>query len=192
VTTVTLARPSTLRVGALVAGLAAAIALRVAIGGADARTSLPAGLAFGAALTALALGAGVRPRFRARHLVVGAAGGVALALPFALTHVGSLGVHRTGGFAGWGLAVALVASAEEMFFRGSLFDAVRARSGEAMAVAVGAVAFAAVHVPLYGWGSLPIDLAAGLWFGALRVVTGSWVAPAGAHVVADWLGFWLR
>jgi membrane protease YdiL (CAAX protease family) len=82
--------------------------------------------------------------------------------------------------------------AEEAFLRGALFDAVEEWAGPAVAVAVGAVCFAGLHVPLYGWASAPLDLAVGLLFGALRWVSGSWLAPGLAHTFADLAGWWLR
>jgi hypothetical protein len=47
-----------------------------------------------------------------------------------------------------------------------------------------------VHVPLYGWRALPLDLGAGLWLGGLRVLSGGVAAPAVAHALAD-RGAWL-
>jgi hypothetical protein len=48
-----------------------------------------------------------------------------------------------------------------------------------------------MHVPLYGVGALPLDLAVGLLLGGLRIVSGSVLAPAIAHVLADIAGGWL-
>ena len=76
------------------------------------------------------------------------------------------------------------AIAEELFFRRFLFGAL-ARWGAPVAVVGAAVAFAAVHVPVYGFAVVPIDLAAGLVLGWQRWVTGSWTAPAATHVVAN-------
>ena len=84
-----------------------------------------------------------------------------------------------------------VATAEEAFLRGALYDAVARARGVDAAVVVGALAFAALHVPLYGWHAVPLDLAVGLALGALRVVTGTWTAPALAHAGADLVGWWL-
>ena len=61
-----------------------------------------------------------------------------------------------------------------------------------MAIAVSAVAFALLHVPVYGWSVLPLDLAVGVALGVLRVLAGSVTAPAITHVVADLAGWWLR
>ena len=53
------------------------------------------------------------------------------------------------------------------------------------------VAFALLHVPLYGWHVVPLDLAVGLVFAGLRLATGSAAAPAVAHSVADLATWWL-
>jgi membrane protease YdiL (CAAX protease family) len=87
--------------------------------------------------------------------------------------------------------VALVAVAEEVALRGALFNAVRSSWGDGAALAVTTILFAAMHVPLYGIGSLPLDLAAGMLLGGLRIVSGGVLAPAVAHVVADLAGGWL-
>ena len=76
--------------------------------------------------------------------------------------------------------------------RGSLYRAVDQRAGAVAAIALTSVAFALLHVPLYGWAVVPLDLAVGVWLGVLRAVTGSAVAPAVAHSLADLAGWWLR
>jgi membrane protease YdiL (CAAX protease family) len=85
----------------------------------------------------------------------------------------------------WATVVAAVAGAEELFLRGAFFDSVTDLAGRWSAIVVAAFAFAALHVPLYGWHVVPLDLAVGIWLGALRTATGTWVAPAVAHVAAD-------
>jgi membrane protease YdiL (CAAX protease family) len=87
--------------------------------------------------------------------------------------------------------VALVAVAEEVLLRGVVFDRLLRARGTAFAVVVTSVAFAALHAPLYGMRVLPLDLAVGVWLGALKVATGSVAAPATAHVAADLAGWWL-
>jgi membrane protease YdiL (CAAX protease family) len=89
----------------------------------------------------------------------------------------------------WTVLVAFVAVAEELVFRGVLFDAVARAAGVFAACAVCAVAFAIVHVPLYGWQALPLDIAVGVWLGGLRMLSGGVAAPAVAHTVAD-MGAW--
>ena len=91
-----------------------------------------------------------------------------------------------------GLAVAvglnaLAAVAEEAFFRRYLYGLVVERHGAAMAVAVTAGAFALVHVTVWGWWVLPLDLAAGLVLSWQRAATGRWSVPAATHVVANTL-----
>ena len=88
-----------------------------------------------------------------------------------------------------GLALALntlAAVAEEAFFR-RLVYATLLRGGAAAAVVGSAVAFAAVHVTVYGPWVLPLDLAAGLVLGWQRWASGSWRVPALTHVVANLL-----
>jgi membrane protease YdiL (CAAX protease family) len=87
--------------------------------------------------------------------------------------------------------VALVAVAEEVAIRGALFAMVAARYGDGGALVLTTLLFAAMHVPLYGMGSLPLDLAAGLLLGGLRIVSRGVLAPAIAHVIADLAGGWL-
>jgi membrane protease YdiL (CAAX protease family) len=53
------------------------------------------------------------------------------------------------------------------------------------------VVFALMHVPLYGWHVVPLDLAVGLALGGLRVATRGVAAPAVAHAVADLATWWL-
>lgn len=88
-----------------------------------------------------------------------------------------------------GIAIAssvLAAVAEEVFFRRLVYGWLE-RWGAALAIVGSATLFAAIHVPVYGWGVLPIDFAAGLIFGWQRRVTGGWTAPALTHVFANLL-----
>jgi membrane protease YdiL (CAAX protease family) len=78
----------------------------------------------------------------------------------------------------------LAAVAEEVFFRRFVYDALVA-GGTALAVVGSALLFAAVHVTVYGWWVLPIDLAAGLVLSWQRWATGSWKVPAITHVLAN-------
>jgi membrane protease YdiL (CAAX protease family) len=80
----------------------------------------------------------------------------------------------------------LAAVAEEVFFRHFVYDALRP-AGAALAVAGSAVLFALVHVTVYGWWVLPIDLAAGFVLSWQRWATGSWKVPAVTHVLANLL-----
>ncbi|HUR23951.1 MAG TPA: CPBP family glutamic-type intramembrane protease [Acidimicrobiales bacterium] len=92
----------------------------------------------------------------------------------------------------WGVAVAvglnaLAALAEEAFFRRYLYGLVTERHGEVVAVVVTAGAFALVHVTVWGWWVLPLDLAAGLVLSWQRAATGRWSVPAATHVLANTL-----
>ncbi len=100
-------------------------------------------------------------------------------------------------FAGLAFAVAPVwlpaaaanvaaAVAEEAFFRRLGFGAL-ARWGTGAAILGAAAAFALVHVPVYGWNVVPIDLAAGLILGWQRWASGGWSAPALTHVAGNLL-----
>jgi membrane protease YdiL (CAAX protease family) len=90
------------------------------------------------------------------------------------------------------VVVSFVALAEELFLRGTLYDAVRARAGDDAAIGVAAVVFALLHVPLYGWHVVPLDLAVGVLLGELRRVSGTPAAPAVTHVGADLAAWFLR
>ncbi|MDP9239409.1 MAG: CPBP family intramembrane metalloprotease [Actinomycetota bacterium] len=176
----------------LVAGFGAALALRVALGGVAVADSRLAGLAFAAGLLALSVAAGARLRVSLRAVVIGVCGGAVLCLPAVVALLSGGQTHRPGGaFVPWALVVTVVAAAEEAFLRGALFDAVNRWRGRVAAVLVGAVLFALLHVPLYGWHVVPLDLAVGVWLGALRVFSGSPTAPLVAHVTADLAGWWL-
>jgi membrane protease YdiL (CAAX protease family) len=177
-----------------VTGVVAATVLRGAVGAPDTAASVPAGLVFALALLTVGVAAGWRPgRPRVAAAAIGIAGGGALVGTWLLSH-GSTGVHVSPintGIALWTPIVALVAIAEEVALRGVLFNAVRSGYGDGAALVVSTVLFAVMHIPLYGVGSLPLDLAAGLLLGGLRIVSGGVLAPAVAHVLADLAGGWL-
>lgn len=181
------------RAGVLLAAFAAALGVRVAVGGSGVSQSQPAGLAFAACLLLLALSCRTHVRLSAGALLTGVGGGLLICLPVALSHLlAGRSLHDTAGLWPWALVVAVIASAEEVFLRGTLYDAVSEFAGSTWAVCVGAVAFALLHVPLYGWHVLPLDLTVGVVLGMLRASTGSALAPATAHVIADWAGWFLR
>jgi membrane protease YdiL (CAAX protease family) len=115
-----------------------------------------------------------------------------LCLPAAISRLTGPDHAAGNGFLVWAVVVTVVATAEEMLLRGALYDALATRAGMWTAISVGALAFALLHVPMYGWGAVPLDAAVGVWLGVLRAVTGSITAPTVTHVVADWAGFWLR
>jgi membrane protease YdiL (CAAX protease family) len=78
----------------------------------------------------------------------------------------------------------VAAVAEEAFFRRLVYGWL-ASWGAAAAICGSALAFAAVHVPVYGFAVLPIDTAAGLLLGWQRWTTGGWSAPGITHVAAN-------
>ena len=182
-----------LRVAALLVGFAAAVGVRVAVGEASVSQSLPAGLIFAGALLILALASGTRAQVRRGAVLSGVAGGVVICAPVALTHLlAHRPLHDTAGVWPWALVVAVVAGAEELFLRGTLYDAVIEFASIPWAIGLGAMAFALLHVPLYGWHVLPLDVAVGVVLGMLRATTGSVIAPTTAHVLGDWAGWFLR
>jgi membrane protease YdiL (CAAX protease family) len=171
--------------------------------------SVAVGGAFGVGLFLIALIApGDPPKTGEHHLadvarraVPAIAIGSAVGLAFVATSVvgpALAGVERVPGlgrpaapFVPWALVNVLVASAEEAVLRGVLFDRVAHAGGAALALAVTTCAFALLHVPLYGWQVVPLDLAVGLCLGGLRMATRSVAAPAAAHIVADLATWWL-
>lgn len=81
---------------------------------------------------------------------------------------------------------------QEVYVRGVLYDPAGEAVGPAAALVVTAVLFGLMHVLLYGWSAFPLDAAAGLWLGWLRLATGGLAATATAHVLADATGWWVR
>ncbi len=178
----------------LVAGVAVAVGLRVAIGGPSTAASMPAGLVFALALLALAIGAGWRPgRPQLAAVMLGIAGGAWLVIAWLTGHRGMPVdiASVNAAIALWTPVVAVVAIAEEVLLRGVLFNAVRDWGGDGWALVATTALFALIHLPLYGVGSLPLDLAVGLLLGGLRIVSGGVLAPSIAHVIADLAGGWL-
>jgi membrane protease YdiL (CAAX protease family) len=163
------------------------------------------GAAFGGALGALAI-AFVAPRKRRLRLptraivkptLVGALAGLALVAVAVVgptiggaTVVPGLG-RPAAPFAPWALITLLVAAAEEGVLRGALFDRLERVGGLATAVVLTTLAFALMHVPLYGWHVVPLDLAVGLVLAGLRIGTRGLAAPVAAHAVADLATWWL-
>lgn len=179
-----------MRAAALLVGLAVAVGLRVVVGGDDVARSVPAGLVFAACLLVLALAARTRVPLSWRAVGLGLLGVVVVCLPVGLGHLLALRpLHGTQGFLPWAAAVVVVAGVEEVFLRGALFDAI-ARPWAA--VGVSAAAFALLHVPMYGWQAVPLDLAVGVVLGGLRLEAGTPAAPAVTHVGADLVGWFLR
>jgi membrane protease YdiL (CAAX protease family) len=174
----------------LIFGFFTALLLRVDIGGVSVAHSAPAGLVFAVCLTALSVAAGTKTKFDRKNIITGLLGGLLLIIPAAFSY--KSGAQPYGSYLFWAAVVGFVALAEEAFLRGALFDVVKKRHNEKTAIAVAAVLFAALHIPLYGWRVVPLDLAVGIFLGSLRSISGSWIAPGIAHTLADLAGWWLR
>jgi membrane protease YdiL (CAAX protease family) len=175
----------------LLAQLAGWTWVRVEVAG-PARASHPvAGLLFGAGLAACALAVGWRPD-RRLHLVAGLAGGLVLCFPVVVLHVvEDRSVGTVSGFLAWFAVIVVVVWAEEAFLRGALFAVVQRAGGALPALMITSLAFGLLHVPVYGWHVLAVDVAAGAWLGALRLATGSYWPAVVAHMVADAATWWL-
>ena len=176
--------------GLLLAAFAGAVVLRVAVGGDDVAGSAPAGVVFAIVLLGLSIAARTAVTWNRQAVLLGLAGAAALCVPVLLRWTPRPPV--VDGFARWALVVTLVAVAEEVFLRGTLYDAVRRVAGDDAAIGVAAVAFALLHVPLYGWHVVPLDLAVGVLLGEQRRVSGTPAAPAVTHVGADLAAWFLR
>jgi membrane protease YdiL (CAAX protease family) len=185
-----------LRLVVLVAGLAAAVALRAGGQGLFPAEGLAIGLAFGAVLAALALATWrwERPRVAGIVIRLGAglvAGLVLVVIAAAIRPEALPSLRPAAPFVPWVAVTVLVASSEEAVFRGALFGTLDRRSGPLVALAVTTVVFAAMHVPFYGPSAIPLDVAVGLVLGGLRLATRGVAAPIAAHVTADLATWWL-
>ncbi len=116
--------------------------------------------------------------------------------PWAVTAIGVSGVvavsvivGRPPGFPAASASVPLAvgaAVAEEALFRRLAYDRLL-WAGAGTAVVATAVAFALIHVPLYGWAAFPVDLGAGLVLSWQRYASGDWRASGLTHVIANLL-----
>jgi membrane protease YdiL (CAAX protease family) len=181
------------RPGLILSGLAAVVGLRWEATVRGAADGVAIGLVFGVGLLALALGSGWRPTPERRSsIAIGAVGGTVLVLLTLLTRSGQLPwLAPAAAFVPWVAVTVLVATAEEVVLRGALFDEIDGRIGTLGAVLVTSVVFALMHVPLYGWHVVPLDLGVALWLAGLRLATGGIAAPAIAHTIADLATWWL-
>jgi membrane protease YdiL (CAAX protease family) len=112
-----------------------------------------------------------------------------LALGLGTVAAAALAWRRAGPVAvtPWGVALnAAAAVSEEAFFRRFLYGRLAA-GGAAVAVLGSALAFALIHVPLYGTAAFPLDLGAGLLLSWQRWASGTWAVPAATHVAANLL-----
>jgi membrane protease YdiL (CAAX protease family) len=102
---------------------------------------------------------------------------------------GSLSSRGLDGFWTWAALAALIATLEEIAIRGALYRRWKDEAGPVPAILAGAIVFALIHLPRYGWGAMPLDAAVGLALGGLRALTGRVAPSAVAHTIADW-GAW--
>ena len=177
----------------ILAGLAAVVGLRWQATVQGGGGALAIGLLFGLGLIVIALVSGWRPGLgRPASLAFGGAGGAVLVVLAIATRSGHLPWFASApDVVPWVAVTVLVATAEEVVLRGALFDALDASLGSPGAVLITSAVFALMHVPLYGWHVVPLDLGAGLWLAGLRLTTGGISAPAIAHTVADLASRWL-
>ena len=118
---------------------------------------------------------------RSMHPIAVAAAGVVAVVAAAAAVGPSFPLPRTAEV----LALNSVAAvAEELFFRRLTYGSLL-RFGTLAAIVGSAVAFALVHVPIYGAAAIPVDLGAGLVFSWQRWASGGWGAPAATHVFAN-------
>jgi membrane protease YdiL (CAAX protease family) len=178
----------------LLGGLAAASLARAALNGQVALSAFVAGATFGIVLVAVANVAGWRPALPSlSSLLIGSLGGIVLVALPRLAHplLPAVVGMRPEPFAAWALVTAVVVTGEEAIVRGALFGTLERTAGPVAAVAVTSLAFALMHVPLYGWHVVPLDLGVGVWLGGLRLATGGVAAPAMAHGLADLSTWWI-
>ena len=194
-----LAARSSAEAALLMTALGGLVVARVAGTGAG-LDPLATGAAFGVALLVLVAAGGARPRLDRGDLVPAALGGafglalvlVALVGSAAGAALPVAGLGRPAApFLPWAAVTVVVAFAEEALLRGILFDRIRAGGGTLAALLLTTAVFALMHVPLYGWHVVPLDLAVGLGLGGLRLATRGILAPAVAHAVADLATWWL-
>jgi membrane protease YdiL (CAAX protease family) len=173
--------------------LAAVVGLRWELTTRGAAGAVAIGAIFGVGLLAVGLAGGWRPGpERLSSLVVGVAGGAVLVVLAIVTRSAQLPwLAPPASFAPWATVTILVAGAEELVLRGALFDDLDGSMGTLGAVVVTSLVFALMHVPLYGWHVVPLDLGVGLWLAGLRLATGGIAAPAVAHSIADLATWWL-
>lgn len=85
------------------------------------------------------------------------------------------------------LLLPLVVLAEEVVWRGIVYDALRRRTGAVGAVAAAGAAYALAHAPVRSLVLTLVALACGLFWSALREATGSLVPSTVSHLVWDLL-----
>jgi membrane protease YdiL (CAAX protease family) len=139
----------------------------------------------------------VTPGGRAAALAAGLVVGLVLAvLPIVAPAVGGgtfvPGLGRPAApLLPWAIVTLFVAATEEAIVRGVLLDRLGRRAGVGAAVVLTSAIFALMHVPLYGWHVVPLDLAVGFVLAGLRLSMRTLLAPIAAHAVADLATWWL-
>ena len=129
---------------------------------------------------------------RADHAHVAPATGLAVGLAAVglATAVSGPVIHAP--FSRWAIPLTVIAAvAEEVLFRRVAYGWLL-RWGAPVAVIGSALAFAVLHVPLYGIAVLPVDLGAGLLLSWQRWATGTWTVPAATHAAANVIATVLR
>lgn len=162
--------------------------LRRAAGGSSPASSVPAAVLFVVALVPAAwLYRDLIPlRGGTRTVAAGIIGGLVAVVAAAAGRVVIVQLGAAPGTLAWWVPlVVAVAVSEELLLRGAIFTAAVRDGGEATALVLTSVLFGVIHVPLYGWVAVPLDIAVGLGLGGLRLLTRSTVAPAVAHALAD-------
>jgi len=177
---------------AAISFIAGASVLRAAVSGPRVAASIPGAVIFSFVLLAAAgVGQTFRPHVAMKSVGIGLLGGAVLvAMPLLHSSAPLCFVEPNTALLVWSLVVTLVACSEELAIRGLLFNAVRSTWGTTSAVVVAAVVFALIHIPLYGWRALPLDVTVGIWLGVLRC-WGGVAASATAHTFADLAAGWL-
>jgi membrane protease YdiL (CAAX protease family) len=132
----------------------------------------------------------LRPTSAANWLTALSLGLIAMLIAARLPGMLGMAPHGAGRFVVRAAPAAVAASvvaavAEEAFFRRLVYGWLASSWGTAAAICGSAVAFAAIHVPVYGFAVLPIDTAAGLLLGWQRWMTGGWSASGLTHVAAN-------
>jgi len=133
------------------------------------------------------------PRGRGEEEGRGVLAGIVVGFVLLRPVIGAGGSGRSlDGFWGWGAAIVVVATLEEIVIRGRLQPAWSAEAGPVAGLLASAIVFALIHLPRYGMGAMPLDFSVGLALAGLRAVTGRVAPCAIAHVIADWgAWFWL-
>ena len=124
-----------------------------------------------------------RPGFLARPVVAAVGIAAVFAVAYAPWQLGALPVYGVTAAA----LGAIAAVAEEAFFRRFMYGWLEEWWGAFAAIALTALAFALVHIPLYGTSVLWVDLGAGILLSWQRWAAGSWGPAAATHVTANLL-----